>query len=252
MLGFSDTATQADIELLTQATHLKSIIDLRTDTELKRVPSANPSTDPVATLSDATVYHIPFLNDKFRREVMLGRLPWYRFLQLMVYHILGFKTAVVKLIVKLVLVPLGLRGLALKWLHYFSGEINSVFKILSHEERYPSLIHCTQGKDRTGLVILLILLSILGDDDTEVRAMDYDYMLSNDGLKGVRAEMIAEMEPVGITEASGFADAEEGWVRAVVEYIEDQWGGIDKYLASIGVTGDDIKSVRQNLLVSPW
>jgi protein tyrosine/serine phosphatase len=39
-------------------------------------------------------------------------------------------------------------------------ELRKVFQFLSNRERLPTLIHCTFGKDRTGVVVALIQLTV--------------------------------------------------------------------------------------------
>ncbi|EPS41574.1 hypothetical protein H072_4528 [Dactylellina haptotyla CBS 200.50] len=235
------------MQLLTESTHLNTIIDLRTKTELERVPTKRADGNPVAVVSGATVYNIPYINDAYIRKALLSKLPWHRFIQVIVYHILGFRTAVAKIVSRLVIVPMGLRGIAYECVKWLGPEIQQTFSIFSDESRYPTLIHCTQGKDRTGLAILLVLLVLLGENDAGVKAIDYDYMLSNDGLKGLREEMIKEMRPFGYTDE--FLEAQEGWVEVVVGFIEER-GGIEKYLASVGVNADDLDRIRHPLSFS--
>ncbi|KAF3928817.1 hypothetical protein AA313_de0200007 [Arthrobotrys entomopaga] len=244
--GRLDFATPADLELLTGSTRLKSIIDLRTTTELARVPSKTPDGHPIAVVSGATVYHIPYINDDYTKKALLSKLSWPRFIQVIVYHLLGFKTAVAILLSKLVIVPLGLKGIALECIKWLGPEIKQTFDIFSDETKYPTLIHCSQGKDRTGLATLLVLLAILGDADAQVKAIEYDYMLSNEGLEKLRDEMRKEMAPFGFPD--DFLYAEEGWVETTVGLIQER-GGIENYLASVGVTADDIKKIREYLLV---
>ncbi|KAF3172938.1 hypothetical protein TWF225_009920 [Orbilia oligospora] len=248
--GRLDHATPGDMEILTLKTQLTSILDLRTKTERDRVPTKNPNQNPVATVSGAKIYHIPYLSDQYTKKALLSQLPWYRLIQVLFCHFLGLKTTVVRLISTLVIVPLGLKGIAYECLRWLKPEIKETLTILSKESSYPALIHCTQGKDRTGLATLLVLLAILGEGDEEIKAIDHDYMLSNDGLKPVREEMLAEMIPLGYSEESGFADAEEGWVETVVGYIEDE-GGIEKYLTNAQITAEEIRSIRECLLVNP-
>ena len=45
-------------------------------------------------------------------------------------------------------------------------EIAKAMRILTREENYPVLVHCMHGKDRTGLLIMLIML--LCDIDPKV------------------------------------------------------------------------------------
>ena len=46
-------------------------------------------------------------------------------------------------------------------------EIAKALRILTHEENYPIVVHCMHGKDRTGLLIMLIML--LCDIDPQVQ-----------------------------------------------------------------------------------
>lgn len=64
--------------------------------------------------------------------------------------------------------------------------------ILSHlatPDPSPLLIHCTAGKDRTG-VICAIILSICGVDDETIAQ---EYSLTEAGLAGIREEIIANL-----------------------------------------------------------
>ncbi|KAK6334209.1 hypothetical protein TWF696_002710 [Orbilia brochopaga] len=250
--GRLDHATDSDLRFLVETSRLRSVIDVRTKTELALIPSKNVR-GVSATLADfpsTTVYHIPYINDEYTNKALLAKLPWYRVLQLMIYHFLGWTTAIVVIVSTYAIVPLGLRGIARACLQYLQPEIRQTFQILADENKYPTLLHCTQGKDRTGLATVLILLAVLGDGDDALKAMDYDYMLSNEGLKSMRAQMLKEMVPLGYTEESGFADAEKGWVEAVVGFVQEE-GGIERYLELIGVTDLELRKIRENLLAMP-
>jgi protein tyrosine/serine phosphatase len=37
------------------------------------------------------------------------------------------------------------------------GEVKQVFDVLADDRNWPVLVHCTQGKDRTGLIVMLVL-----------------------------------------------------------------------------------------------
>lgn len=56
-------------------------------------------------------------------------------------------------------------------LEYTKGAVVDIMRVVSDGDNLPVLIHCAHGKDRTGLIIALIL-SVLGVDD-EVIAEDY-------------------------------------------------------------------------------
>ncbi|KAF3920571.1 hypothetical protein ABW21_db0200001 [Orbilia brochopaga] len=250
--GRLDHATDSDLHFLVEMSGLRSVIDVRSKTELALVPKKSIYAGK-ATLADfpsTTVYHIPYMNDNYTNNALLPKLPWYRVVQLLIYNFLGWKMAMIVIISTYAILPLGLRGIARECLRYLRPEIRQTFQILADESKYPTLLHCTQGKDRTGLATVLVLLAVLGDGDEFVKAMDYDYMLSNEGLKFIRPEMVKEMIPLGFTEESGFADAEKDWVEAVVGFVREQ-GGIESYLDHVGVTEVELKKIRQNLLANP-
>lgn len=57
--------------------------------------------------------------------------------------------------------------------------IRRALSVLAHEDNLPSVIHCTHGKDRTGLLVALLLL-MLGVEEGKVVA---DYVASEEELK---------------------------------------------------------------------
>lgn len=63
----------------------------------------------------------------------------------------------------------------------------------NHPSPEPILIHCSLGKDRTGVICALVL-SICGVEDTIVA---YEYALTALGLKSKIAQIIVEMRPHG-------------------------------------------------------
>jgi protein tyrosine/serine phosphatase len=69
-----------------------------------------------------------------------------------------------------------------RYLHYLSvgsEKVVEAFRILAEPSTYPVLIHCTAGKDRTG-VIVGMLMDILGAQDEDIA---HEYELSNAGLE---------------------------------------------------------------------
>lgn len=56
-----------------------------------------------------------------------------------------------------------------------SQNIARALRVLACRENYPLMVHCTHGKDRTGLVVALVL-RLLGVSDADIVA---DYELSD-------------------------------------------------------------------------
>jgi len=100
------------------------------------------------------------------------------------------------------------------------------------------LIHCTVGKDRTGLLAALIQLALGADDDTVMeeyletnRAMLSEAKVARAAM-GLKAMLGTEPSPVAIRALLG---VEAHHLQAGLNAIADQAGSIDAYLDRLGV-----------------
>ncbi|KAI7857244.1 protein-tyrosine phosphatase-like protein [Circinella umbellata] len=100
-----------------------------------------------------------------------------------------------------VLSPMGIANLYKKLVTYCQDEVVQTLLIFTKRENYPIHVHCTQGKDRTGLVSCL-LLSIAGAPDEVIIK---DYAKTQAGLAPIRKEMLDDLRRVGLSDE--FADA---------------------------------------------
>lgn len=103
----------------------------------------------------------------------------------------------------------------------YSHSYRQAFQLLADEDNLPLLYHCAAGKDRTGIMTVLVL-TLLGVDREQVIA---DYELS---------------EPV-----AGYINTE--WVITLLDEVDRQ-GGIEPYLANIGVSLETQATIRELLL----
>lgn len=131
---------------------------------------------------------------------------------------------------KNVMTPRGLSGLAVDSLDVCTAEVKSVFDIMAEAKNYPILVHCTQGKDRTGIIVQLLLM-LLGTDE---KVIDYDYMLSAPELEAERPAKLKEIHSIGLPDE--FADCDPQLVALVNQHIRQKSGSISKYLESCGVS----------------
>lgn len=156
---------------------------------------------------------------------------------------LGYRIEAVSIIGTEVMQPRGLTGLAFDTLATSTTEILSVFRLLADEKNYPVMIHCTQGKDRTGLIVLL-LLSML---DVPVAAIAADYRASESELEVEMEERLGELRKGGLE--ADFARCLTGFVEAVVVEIEKTYGGIERYLnEKVGVDEGMQRKIRSIML----
>lgn len=104
------------------------------------------------------------------------------------------------------------------------------------------VVHCTHGKDRTGLIICLILM-LLGLD---WKIIEKDYFLSDVELEANKEKRRREMAEKGL--GAEFVGCHAGFIPGVVEQIESE-GGIEEWLKSIiGMRSAELERIKRNLL----
>lgn len=140
-----------------------------------------------------------------------------------------------------VMKPMGLIGLGYTTLKHCQPELCNAMHILSATSNYPILLHCTQGKDRTGIITLLLLLLL----EVPVEAIDHDYRLSERELLPARQKMMAEISEIGLDDE--FAGTPAEWVGKMKMFLDDEYGGITGYLWSIGVGKESMQNIVELL-----
>ncbi len=114
----------------------------------------------------------------------------------------------------------------------------------------PILLHCTAGKDRTGLTIAL-LLSLLGVPDAAILA---DFSLSNLFFDEVRQTIQKDAERLAVFGIRGgnlwpllVADPET--LRVALAYVRRQYGSVEGYVRGRGGLSDaTLRQLRAELL----
>jgi protein tyrosine/serine phosphatase len=130
-----------------------------------------------------------------------------------------------------------------------SSGIAYVLRVIADESRHPVAFYCTAGKDRTG-IISAIILSFLGVDDTEIVK---DYALS----AAVYSEMENKEAMVGALKQRDlnpdvFLDAPAEVMMQTLKDIADDYGGIEGYLDYIGFSEEDRNKLRNALVVKNY
>ncbi|MFK4760574.1 tyrosine-protein phosphatase [Microbacterium sp. ZW T5_45] len=112
----------------------------------------------------------------------------------------------------------------------------------------PTLVHCTVGKDRTGVTIALALDAV-GADREEIVA---DYALTESQLPEERNRRIAayirSAHPES-TNAVALATQSPGPVmEGLLAYIDDRWGSTRGFLRANGMTDAEISALHAALV----
>lgn len=116
--------------------------------------------------------------------------------------------------------------------------VRQVLTILAEKEDGATIFHCTEGKDRTGFVVLFVLY-ILGVDLETIRQ---DYLASNSILSSYRAARDKKFENAGenLTFRSNMrilSYVSDSFFDTVLLTIEEQYQNMDAYLKNVlGVT----------------
>ena len=125
-----------------------------------------------------------------------------------------------------------------------------IFRRLADPDYLPALIRCTAGKDRTGIVIALLLLALGVPEDTVLA----DYSLSNLYYEDFKAFAHQVIGPLGIFGVTGdaiqpFLLADPDILRRMIAYVRSQYGSIDAYLRDqAGIDAHTSAALRDNLL----
>jgi len=188
---------------------------------------------------------INFAGENFRKNAVWKAAPLKTKLKIASFYVTGQKPRAVKVVGEEILSKKGLEGLYRDFIDYCQYEINQALQLLADPGNYPILIHCTQGKDRTGLVTALALAAVgVGFEDIIA-----DYSRSQEGLDHVRTEMVSEMSKDGLDPS--FADAPPEVMMATLNYIMAQYGSVDRYLDIIGFDASCRERLRQLLHQPP-
>jgi protein-tyrosine phosphatase len=103
-----------------------------------------------------------------------------------------------------------------------------------------TVIHCQGGRDRTGLVVAL-MLRLVGVD---LEAIAADHALSDESWAPYLDEWFAEAPTEAERERRRRIAAPAGRTMAeILEEIEERYGGVRRYLLEAGASEDDIDRV---------
>ena len=217
-----DELTADDCRRLKDVFHVKRIIDLRTDDEIEKKPDV--------------LFGCEFHNIPLRPDVTVG--IEYRFPESLKSYVQKFPS-----------MPQMYVDMMTK--EYSLGQMKKIFEIFfdAAEKGECVLFHCSEGKDRTGIIAALAEM-LLGVEKSEIVK---DYLLSNKAFKKRNAFFFA-LTVIGFADL-GFArefkkmiEAHESMLFSVMKIINDQ-GGIEAFFQNqLGFTGEEIEAFRKNML----
>lgn len=197
----------ADMELL-QDLGIKTIIDLRSASEHEKHPDV--------TLPGANYLQIPlFRSDPFPfTHIVFQR------------HKLGKR----------------LEDIYTHWVIDGSAkELGKIFRLMSDPANLPVVIHCTAGKDRTGITAALLLLALGVNESTAV----FDYTLSNCAADRF---LVDYQQPLSFVRFLGIKQEHfypiiatpPQMMEATIHHIKRKYGSVRNYLVKTACVPEEI------------
>lgn len=163
------------------------------------------------------------------------------------------------------------RELAKRWSSYRKGNLVDAYRRILSQGAQPALreiflhiltrptapllVHCTAGKDRTGVAVALAL-TLAGVEDEVVAE---EYALTTQALAAIREkleEKLAQREAfreLGEEERKGglgnmLSSKKESMV-GFLEMLRAEFGGVEKYLEErCGFSKEEVERIRENLV----
>ncbi|KAK8041150.1 hypothetical protein PG994_014157 [Apiospora phragmitis] len=243
-----DYASPEDRRKLKEDYGIKTVIDLRTKTEHAKqaekrqadlkVPALLQSNAALAEpvqIPGLRYLEIKITGGKFEK-FLISQLSWPGFFKLIFLYTLGYRIAAIRVMSQEVMLLRGLVGMGLDTLDHSGADILEALNVFLEATpggpSLPILVHCTQGKDRTGLIVALVLM-ILG---VPLEAVSHDYLLTQGALEADRETRIAEIEEIGLTPDWG--DCPPDFVARIHEHLVSRYGGVEAYLDGIEFGSD--------------
>jgi protein tyrosine/serine phosphatase len=125
--------------------------------------------------------------------------------------------------------------------------IRGIFEALADDATYPAVVHCAAGKDRTGIVIALLLRTLGVDDETIVT----DYALTETYFtEYTDAQRRAGVTPLFDGLRPELLSAHAETMFGFLQVVDTRFGGAGQLLADSGVPAGAASELR-NLLLEP-
>jgi protein tyrosine/serine phosphatase len=130
------------------------------------------------------------------------------------------------------------------------SQLLAALELLAGHGSLPAVVHCTAGKDRTGILVAL-LLELLGVQREQVVA---DYAATTENMPGI----LARIRSSSFFQGNGLAAA-PAWIfesdpetmRAFLTWLDAEFGGVERWVTTGGLPQDAVERLRAALLEPP-
>ncbi|HNP70643.1 MAG TPA: tyrosine-protein phosphatase [Kouleothrix sp.] len=125
-------------------------------------------------------------------------------------------------------------------------QLRAILATIAGAATAPLLVHCAVGKDRTGLVIALTL----GALGVEPATIADDYALSHARLAPLFALERPSVAAENHARYDRMVQSPRETMLHVLAHIGAHYGGLSQYIATLGVSAEQVALLREHLLES--
>jgi len=120
---------------------------------------------------------------------------------------------------------------------------------IANEPEKPLIVHCTAGKDRTG-VICALLLSLCGVDDHTVAK---EYELTEQGFASMVPAFMAHLKEKEVLQDNpegrkNLLSARYENMIYTLQMVREKYGGPEEYMLACGISKKDVEDIRKNMI----
>lgn len=125
-----------------------------------------------------------------------------------------------------------------------------VLSFLRDQPEKKCLVHCSAGKDRTGILCALVLMLVGVSDE----AVAEEYALTDLGLEEIKAEMVERLLKMETLEGNRegvekMVGSRKESMLATIDLIRREYGGVEGYLhRKCDLRDEDLTAIRSNIM----
>lgn len=168
-------------------------------------------------------------------------IAWWRLLVVFVLGALLMIRAASRMVITHTAARVGPTALYVAMAEHQKPEVRFLFEeVLSVESNYPIVVACSLGKDRTGVIVALLLSGVCGVSDEAVAA---DYVKTE-------AAITPELKALNVELGLGpeWSAAPASTILDFMSTIKQRYGSAEAYLKDAGVTEEAMTRIR-NIVV---
>ncbi len=197
---------------------IKLVCDLRSEHEIAAAPDKTPP--------GAEYWHLPMLQvtDRWREAARMILAPQY------------LSTLLVRVYTQMI--------------DHQHERLASIYRRLGQAEYLPALVHCTAGKDRTGVTVAL-LLRFLGVPKEAVLADYSQTNLAYDDIQNLSTDLIASLRRLGLRQQdiTPLLLADPANMASALDHLDARYGSVAAYFSdALRLSQDEMEALRAQFL----